>query len=446
GSTATISSLGTEIWRSEGRVEFQVQGEKAKAEEKAEEVGHITKECEENAEAIGADREEANRQLQEALPYLHEANSACQSIKDKDIVELKGNKSPVDIVKLTFDGLLLLMSYKVIEVKPEDKTINKVSGTFIKDSYEEHAKSMLNDMNFLKNLKRFAEHERDSINDETCELIEPYLRFDSDPAKNWAPWKHAVLDQHMAKKANNAAEGLCKFVGAMVMYHEASKIVKPKMDFLKVQEAKLDKAKLELQAAEGELHKVQSEVAELDRQLQAAFNAKAELEASKEAAKKRTEAANRLLKGLSGEQQRWTEDAANFASRRLALVGDVALAGGFVTYCGPFNSEFRDRITNETFMANIREQKLPANERVNIVEFLVDSGTVGEWNLEGLPSDELSIQNAIMVTRSSRYPLMVDPQGQALAWIKNREHERILREPNMCVTTLGNRLLRDQLE
>ena len=32
-------------------------------------------ECEENAEAIGADREEANRQLQEALPYLHEARS-----------------------------------------------------------------------------------------------------------------------------------------------------------------------------------------------------------------------------------------------------------------------------------------------------------------------------------------------------------------------------------
>jgi len=39
----------------------------------------------------------------------------------------------------------------------------------------------------------------------------------------------------MAKKASGAAEGLCKFVGAMVQYHEAAKIVKPKMDFLKVQ-------------------------------------------------------------------------------------------------------------------------------------------------------------------------------------------------------------------
>lgn len=424
----------------------KVREEKSKAEDKAEEVGTIAKDCEENASAIDADREEANRQLQEALPYLHEANSACQSIKDKDIVELKANKAPVDIVKMTFDGLLLLMGNKVTEVKPEDKVINKVSSTFIKDSYEEHAKSMLNDMNFLKNLKRFAEHNRDSINDETCELIEPYLRVDADPAKNWGPWKHAVLDQSMAKKANAAAEGLCKFVGAMVMYHEASKIVKPKMDYLKVQEAKLDKARSELAAAEGELHKVQSEVAELDRQLQAAISAKAELEANKEAQKRKTDAANRLLKGLETEQDRWTEDAATFASRRLKLVGDVALAGGFVTYCGPFNSEFRDKITQENFMHEIREQKLPANERVNMVEFLVDEGTVGEWSLEGLPSDELSIQNAIMVTRSSRYPLMVDPQGQALAWIKQKEQSRIRQEPNMCVTTLQNRLLKDQLE
>ena len=424
----------------------KVREEKSKAEDKAEEVGTIAKDCEENASAIDADREEANRQLQEALPYLHEANSACQSIKDKDIVELKANKAPVDIVKMTFDGLLLLMGNKVTEVKPEDKIINKVSSTFIKDSYDEHAKSMLNDMNFLKNLKRFAEHSRDSINDETCELIEPYLRVDADPAKSWGPWKHAVLDQSMAKKANAAAEGLCKFVGAMVMYHEASKIVKPKMDYLKVQEAKLDKARSELAAAEGELHKVQSEVAELDRQLQAAISAKAELEANKEAQKRKTDAANRLLKGLETEQDRWTEDAATFASRRLKLVGDVALAGGFVTYCGPFNSEFRDKITQENFMREIRELKLPANERVNMVEFLVDEGTVGEWSLEGLPSDELSIQNAIMVTRSSRYPLMVDPQGQALAWIKQKEQSRIRQEPNMCVTTLQNRLLKDQLE
>ena len=81
-----------------------------------------------------------------------------------------------------------------------------------------------------------------------------------------------------------------------------------------------------------------------------------------------------------------------------------------------------------------------------MVSFLVDQGTIGEWALEGLPSDELSIQNAIMVTRSSRYPLMVDPQGQANRWIKSREKARISENPSMCITTLSSKNLKDQIE
>ena len=50
-----------------------------------------------------------------------------------------------------------------------------------------------------------------------------------------------------------------------------------------------------------------------------------------------------------------------------------------------------------------------------------DTAVVRDWNIQGLPSDSLSTENGIFVTRSRRWPLMIDPQGQANRWIRSME-------------------------
>jgi len=49
------------------------------------------------------------------------------------------------------------------------------------------------------------------------------------------------------------------------------------------------------------------------------------------------------------------------------------------------------------------------------------------WTSENLPPDELSIQNGILTINASRFPLCIDPQQQALNWIKKKEEANNLK-------------------
>lgn len=57
--------------------------------------------------------------------------------------------------------------------------------------------------------------------------------------------------------------------------------------------------------------------------------------------------------------------------------------------------------------------------------------------LAGLPADGFSIDNAIILSKSRRWPLMIDPQGQANKWIKNMEKQNNIGEWNIKYQNLN---------
>ena len=57
-------------------------------------------------------------------------------------------------------------------------------------------------------------------------------------------------------------------------------------------------------------------------------------------------------------------------------------------------------------------------------KFLAKEADFLKWNFQGLPDDDFSKDNGVLVLKGRRYPLLIDPQMQGNNWIKRHEADR----------------------
>lgn len=103
----------------------EVEIENLKAKKKGEEVQLVKEACEEQARKITSEREEAEKDLAIALPFLRKAENAVQSIKPKDIGELKTSRNPVDTTKVILDAVQIVLQFPIGPVIPGSVNMNK---------------------------------------------------------------------------------------------------------------------------------------------------------------------------------------------------------------------------------------------------------------------------------------------------------------------------------
>uniref|UniRef100_A0A8D0Y4U9 AAA+ ATPase domain-containing protein n=1 Tax=Sus scrofa TaxID=9823 RepID=A0A8D0Y4U9_PIG len=207
------------------------------------------------------------------------------------------------------------------------------------------------------------------------------------------------------------------------------------------QEGRLAVANAELGKAQALLDEKQAELDKVQAKFDAAMNEKMDLLNDADMCRKKMQAASTLIDGLSGEKVRWTQQSKEFKAQINRLVGDILLCTGFLSYLGPFNQIFRNYLLKDQWEVELKARKIPFTENLNLISMLVDPPTIGEWGLQGLPGDDLSIQNGIIVTKATRYPLLIDPQTQGKTWIKSKEKENDLQ-----VTSLNHKYFRTHLE
>jgi dynein heavy chain len=350
----------------------------------AEEAAAMIKK--EETQAIADD---AQRDLDEALPALEAANEALNGLDKSDISELRVFTTPPEMVQTVMEAVCILMG-----AKTDWKS----------------AKAVLGDSQFLNKLMNY---DKDNIPMSMTKKLKKYMEN-----PEFVPEKVA--------KVSKACTSMCMWARAMDVYSRVIREVEPKRAKLAGAQAELKIVMEGLAQKQAQLQEVKDKIASLEASFTASVNEKNSLMEQMALTEARLKRAAKLTTALADEQVRWGENVVMYDGLIDNVVGDVFIAAACVSYYGAFTSEYRARLI-DTWKMKCAELGIPTSETLSLTSILGDPYEIRQWNTEGLPRDDVSTENALLVTRARRWPLMIDPQDQANRWIRSREAQNGLK-------------------
>uniref|UniRef100_A0A2K6FZX0 Dynein axonemal heavy chain 6 n=1 Tax=Propithecus coquereli TaxID=379532 RepID=A0A2K6FZX0_PROCO len=356
-------------------------------QENADQVRSVVQEDEATAkvkaEETQAIADDAQRDLEEALPALDAANKALDSLDKADISEIRVFTKPPDMVMTVMEAISILLN-----AKPDWPT----------------AKQLLGDSNFLR---RLLEYDKENIKPQILAKLQKYI---NNP--DFVPEK--------VEKVSKACKSMCMWVRAMDLYSRVVKEVEPKRQKLRAAQAELDVTMATLREKQALLRQVENQIQALQDEYDKGVNEKESLAKNMSLTKARLVRAGKLTAALGDEQVRWEESIQKFEEELSNITGNVFIAAACVAYYGAFTAQYRQTLI-ECWIQYCQSLEIPIDPAFSLINTLGDPYEIRQWNTDGLPRDTISTENGILVTQGRRWPLMIDPQDQANRWIRNKE-------------------------
>ena len=179
-------------------------------------------------------QKEARTALNKALPALHEAIRALDTINKQDIAEVRTFPKPPKLVKYTLQVVCILLQEK------QDW---------------DNIKRILSDVGFIYRLKQY---DKDGISKKVLRKLRNKLASNAD----YKPEKVFVHNQ--------ASSSLCKWTIAMEIYARVAEEIAPLREHLKVMNQKLIVSKMQLKVIRNKLKEAINNVNDTQNQLKEA--------------------------------------------------------------------------------------------------------------------------------------------------------------------------------
>lgn len=102
----------------------------------------------------------------------------------------------------------------------------------------------------------------------------------------------------------------------------------------------------------------------------------------------------------------------SFDNQMSTLIGDCLISSAFMTYAGIFDHKMRKQLI-ASWTETLSDLHIPYRNDIDIIDYLSKPADLLTWKGFGLPSDDLAVQNAILLDRFNRFPLIIDPSGNS---------------------------------
>ncbi|XP_028280327.1 dynein heavy chain 11, axonemal isoform X1 [Parambassis ranga] len=342
---------------------------------------------------ISVKQKDCENDLAKAEPSLTAATAALDTLNKVNLTELKAFPNPPAAVINVAAAVMVLLAPR---------------GRVPKDRSWKAARAFMGKVDDF--LQALVSYDKEHIPEPCLTVVkQEYLRNpDFRPDLVWTK--------------STAAAGLCAWIINIVRYYEIYCEIIPKRHAVSQANAELETATAKLSAVQKKLADLDASLQSLTAQFETATAEKISCQEEVTCTTQTIELANRLVKGLVSEKERWSQALVQYEKQQKTLCGDVLLTSAFVSYMGYFTSQYRVELFNHSWIPFLQSQKVsvPLTDGLDPVLMLTDDATVAAWHNQGLPNDRMSTENAAILTTSERWPLIIDPQQQGIKWIRNR--------------------------
>ncbi|RXG49840.1 hypothetical protein VDGE_00518 [Verticillium dahliae] len=329
--------------------------------------------------------------LARAEPAVEEARASVSNIKRQHLTEVRSMGNPPQGVRLALDSVCTLLGHKVNEWKNIQAIVRK----------DDFIASIVNFNNEEKMTKPLRVKMRNEF------LSNPEFTFDK------------------VNRASKACGPLVQWVEAQVTYSEILDRVGPLRNEVEQLEEQALQTKAEAKAVENTINALESSIATYKTEYAALISETQAIKSEMERVQFKVDRSVRLLDSLSSERVRWEEGSKSFETQISTLVGDVLVAAAFLAYSGLYDQTFRKSMM-EDWLHQLHLSGVQYKQHNPVTEYLSTADERLGWQENSLPVDDLCTENAIILKRFNRYPLIIDPSGRVTEFLQKESKDRRL--------------------